>query len=203
VVLGWRAEQDGKVAAGLWPHAMQELKARSAIFGLVRLLIGMVEAHTGRIGHAQFVIDEAAARWRPFGDVTPIRAVLAERLAAYESRLEQLDRIVREWGAVTIFVTQPRADSRLGPGGEMLGLVSADGRMNGDTPAIGLFNEATLAVCRRLGGICVDLAGELALGPGDYYDLEHYTPAGAEKIGAYLAKRLAVVLARDGAPAGD
>jgi len=56
--------------------------------------------------------------------------------------------------------------------------------------ALGPFNETTLAVCRRLGDVCIDLAGELALGAGDYYDLEHYTPAGAEKIAAYLEEKL-------------
>ncbi|MFI4986196.1 MAG: SGNH/GDSL hydrolase family protein [Alphaproteobacteria bacterium] len=195
VVLGWRADYDGETPAGFWPRAAQYLKTRSAVLGLARLVVGMAEARLGRLGHAQFAIDEAHARWVPLVDVAPVRAVLAERLAAYAGRLETLERNIRAWGAKAIFVTQPRADRRLGPAGEMLGLIGADGRMDGDTPALGLFNETSLAVCRREGAICIDLAGELALGDGDYYDLEHYTPAGAEKIGAYLARKLATVMA--------
>ena len=187
----WGRGREPETADGLWRRALQEFRIRSATLELVRLVVGMVEARMDRLGHAQFVIDEATARWRPIGEATGVRATLADRLAAYAERLERLDRAVRAWGAVPIFVTQPRADRRLGPGGGMLGLVSAAGDLSGDLLALGPFNETTLAVCRRLGDICLDLAGELALGAGDYYDLEHYTPAGAEKIAAYLAEKLA------------
>ena len=63
---------------------------------------------------------------------------------------------------------------------------------------LGLLNEQMLATCRNVEAICLDLAGELSFGPGDFYDIIHYTPAGAAKIGRYLAIKLYPDLVRAG-----
>lgn len=191
VVAELQAKYDAAVPAGFWRRLDLYVKARSAVRRLVSTLVGMARARMGHLGHVQAAIDEAHVRWAPIGDLAFLRPLYAERVAAYASRLETLERLVRASGARAVFVTQARADRRLSAGGEMLGLVGADGRMDRDMLALGLFNEAMLEVCRRLGAICVDLAGELALGSDDYYDLTHNTPEGAEKIGAYLAAKLA------------
>lgn len=38
--------------------------------------------------------------------------------------------------------------------------------------------------------VCLDLATELHFADGDFYDFEHNTPQGAEKIGHWLAGKL-------------
>jgi hypothetical protein len=58
--------------------------------------------------------------------------------------------------------------------------------------AIGIVNAATEDVCRRRLDTCafIDVAGRLAFEQEDFYDSVHVTPAGARKLGEYLAKEL-------------
>ena len=58
-----------------------------------------------------------------------------------------------------------------------------------------MFNETTLAVCRDLAVLCLDLARELDFDREDFYDHIHTTPSGSRKIGDYLYDRLKTVLA--------
>lgn len=57
------------------------------------------------------------------------------------------------------------------------------------------FNEMSLDLCARAGGICIDLAGELRFEQGDFYDHAHTTAAGSRRIGEYLFGKLAPELA--------
>jgi len=51
-------------------------------------------------------------------------------------------------------------------------------------------NRRTMAVCRKVQAICVDLASEVFFSDGDHYDGLHTTPRGSEKIGRYLFGKL-------------
>ena len=52
-------------------------------------------------------------------------------------------------------------------------------------------NKVTEDVCNKYGGIFIDKDSELDMNrEKDYYDLVHYTPSGAERIGKYLFKNL-------------
>jgi len=51
-------------------------------------------------------------------------------------------------------------------------------------------NETTLAVCREMKGICINLADEIKWDDEDFYDYHHNTPRGTEKIGKYLYRNL-------------
>jgi hypothetical protein len=55
-----------------------------------------------------------------------------------------------------------------------------------------MINAATQATCRESADVChfFDLAQELRFEAQDFYDPFHATPAGARKIGAFLAKEL-------------
>jgi hypothetical protein len=48
-----------------------------------------------------------------------------------------------------------------------------------------------MEVCRTWHITCLDLAAELRFTEGDFYDYEHNTPRGAEKIGRWLSGKLA------------
>ncbi|HSV28076.1 MAG TPA: hypothetical protein VLL76_00920, partial [Candidatus Omnitrophota bacterium] len=52
------------------------------------------------------------------------------------------------------------------------------------------FNAATLELCREDNLTCLDLASELDFADGDFYDVVHNTPQGAEKVGRWLAGKL-------------
>ena len=69
-------------------------------------------------------------------------------------------------------------------------------RLNGvdNWRLLSAFNATTLAVCAERKLACLDLAGELPFAEGDFYDHVHSSPAGAVKVGAWLAERLAPLL---------
>ena len=59
---------------------------------------------------------------------------------------------------------------------------------------LSLYNAELLKFCAEVKAHCVDLAGELRFGPGDYYDSVHTTPQGSRKIGSFLAAKLAPLI---------
>lgn len=185
-----RIDRDG-IAAEEQLHRLQQiLEQRSAIVTAMQWILGAIEARRGYLTHGAIVLDEAHARWAPIQDPTALRAATSQRRSAYASRLVTLAGLVRAWGAEPVFITQPHAWRRLTSTGDVLGLVMNNGEMDASMLSLGLFNEETLATCHRLEATCLDLANELDFGPGDFYDTIHYTPAGAAKIGQYLAAKL-------------
>src|SRR5262249_46036104 len=63
-----------------------------------------------------------------------------------------------------------------------------------DTATVLAINRETLAFCRDSGERCIDVAGEVGLLPGDYYDAVHMTPSGSARVAAALAPALAPIL---------
>jgi lysophospholipase L1-like esterase len=114
----------------------------------------------------------------------------ALRLAAYRTRLEELDWRIHAMGAQAIYVTQTRGDARL-VGGEGAGKVRG---ISADAVRVwhvlDLFNRVTMQVCGDKGAICVDLANEIEFEIGDFYDHVHTTSAGSRRIGEYLFDKL-------------
>jgi hypothetical protein len=190
VLLSYKIDYDGATADGFAQRLFQYLDRRSAVLGLVRTLDGMHAALQGRIVHRRRILAAADINWSPIGDLSALQKDYAERLDAYEGRLAKLDRLIRAWGALPIFITQPRADRRPVPDGGVMVLINRDGWMDEETRALSLFNSRTLSFCRRSGDACIDLADELELGFDDYYDFNHNNPTGAAKIGNYLALRI-------------
>jgi hypothetical protein len=99
--------------------------------------------------------------------------------------------LIERLGAAPVFVTQTRGDYRL-ENGRLTG-IKEDGGPNGvdQGRALARFNAATMEVCQDRHVTCLDLATELRFSDGDFYDYEHNTPQGAEKIGTWLAGKLA------------
>jgi lysophospholipase L1-like esterase len=201
VLLQYKIDYDGVEASGFIPRSVQYVDHRSAILGLYRTVDGMIAAAQGRVVHRPIKLAELDINWVPTGDLKALRDDYAKRLDAYEARLQTLGRLIRAWGAVPIFITQPRADRQLVPGGGAVMLMIRNGWMDPETRVLGLFNERTMSFCRRTGELCIDLAGELALGLDDFYDFNHNNPSGAAKIGDYLAAKVFDQLASH--PNGD
>jgi lysophospholipase L1-like esterase len=189
VLLQYKIDYDGVEASGFIPRSVQYVDHRSAILALYRTVDGMIAAAQGHVVHRPIKLAELDINWVPTGDLKDLRDDYAKRLDAYEARLETLGRLIRAWGAVPIFITQPRADRQLMPGGAIMLMIRNDW-MDPETRVLGLFNERTLSFCRRAGDLCIDLAGELALGLDDFYDFSHNNPAGAARIGDYLAPKI-------------
>jgi hypothetical protein len=167
----------------------KELEKRSALVRLWDTVAGSLQASQARLRHQ--AIDFAAAQWTD----QPAQPVwrpdqLEVNLAAYEGRLVRIAGLIRGLGATPVFVTQTRADYRL-ENGRFIGIKGADGPNGVDRGrALTRFNAATMEVCRGWQVTCLDLATELRFTEGDFYDYEHNTPPGAEKIGKWLARKL-------------
>ena len=63
-----------------------------------------------------------------------------------------------------------------------------------------LMNSTTMFTCKRIDGLCIDLDSELEFDRSDFYDFVHNTPAGARKIGVYMANRLRQAIQQSSSP---
>lgn len=166
----------------------------SALFRLGRTVSGALDARRANLTHRAIDFDHAAWTDRPNTPDNSTAHLFADP-GQYAERLHRLVELIRATGAVPVLVTQTRGDYRTEPDGRVVGLVGED-RLNGidHWRRLGAFNAATLAVCAETGAVCLDLAGELRFAPGDFYDHVHNTPAGAERIGRWLAGRIRPLL---------
>ncbi|CAA7612481.1 SGNH/GDSL hydrolase family protein [Magnetospirillum sp. SS-4] len=165
----------------------------SALFRLGRTVTGMLEARRTNLTHS--ALDFARAQWTD----TPNTATNREARpvadpAAYAERLRRMAGRIGAMGAKAVFVTQTRGDYKV-VDGKVWGLIRDD-ELNGvdNWRLLDEFNRVTLAVCAEGHAVCLDLAAELAFADGDFYDHVHNTPAGAARIGAWLAARLEPLL---------
>ena len=167
-----------------------ELEQRSALVRLWTTVAGSVQASRARLRH--HTTDFSRAPWTDQPAQPVWRAdQLEANLVAYKDRLVRIAGLIQRLGAVPVFVTQTRADYRL-DNGRMTGIADADGPNGVDRGrALARFNAATMEVCRTWHITCLDLAAELRFTEGDFYDYEHNTPRGAEKIGRWLSGKLA------------
>lgn len=189
------------VAAGAQPAQRQreslrfsrftrELEQRSALVGFWTTVAGSIRASRAQLRHhrvdfvgAQWTDQPAQPRWQA--------EQLDANLAAYKHRLMRIAGLIERMGAVPVFVTQTRGDYRL-DNGRLMGITSVDGPNGVDQGRVlGRFNAATLEVCLDRHVVCLDLATDLRFSDGDFYDYQHNTPQGAEKIGQWLAGKLA------------
>lgn len=173
-----------------YANVMREIEERSALVGLWTTVAGTIRAHRARLQH--HAVDFARAQWTD----QPARAVwpadqLEANLTAYKDRLVRIAGLIQHLGARPVFVTQTRADYRL-ENHRLMGIADVDGPNGVDRGrALVRFNAATMEVCRDRQVTCLDLAQEVRFSDGDFYDYEHNTPQGAEKIGRWLADKLA------------
>ncbi|MBF0156774.1 MAG: SGNH/GDSL hydrolase family protein [Magnetococcales bacterium] len=185
-----RSAFDRSLEGSAW---RDRVRLHSGLWRLGRNLHGLWQARLGGmdLGHGQPM--EAAVAWVELADAEGADAFAARHRAHLEAYRERVGRLVdgvRAMGAEAILVTQKTADFRLGDG-RLLGRRLADGRLTAGNQAwIRAIAAATMAVCHEKGAICVDMALELDLHDGDYYDLLHTTPAGSRKIGEYLYARI-------------
>ncbi|TAN71225.1 MAG: SGNH/GDSL hydrolase family protein [Magnetospirillum sp.] len=166
----------------------------SALFRLGHTVTGALEARRTNLSHR--ALDFAHARWTDTPNTADNRqARSVADPAGYAERLRRLTDRIEAMGARPVFVTQARGDYKI-IDGKVWGMVRDDDALNGvdNWRLLAEFNAVTLAVCAERKVTCLDLAGELAFADGDFYDHVHNTPAGAARIGAWLAERLAGLL---------
>jgi lysophospholipase L1-like esterase len=190
--VGINDTQLGGGAVDALQHAskVKWFRQHSALWRMGTKVAGMITARRARLNHQR--VDYAGTQWtdKPANpDWQPRDG--ASSIAAYQERLRRLAAAAHGMGAVPVFVTQTRGDFKV-VDGKVLGMVE-DGALNGvdHYRQLALFNRATRQVCSDEGLLCLDLARDVTFEAGDFYDYLHNTPKGAEKIGRWLAAKLA------------
>ena len=167
------------------------IKNKSAIYELYKTFKGMYAARDAAVIHGSGVLVDAKwERWQRRDAPIDVLPEFSEQLASFEDRLRRLADRIREFGAEPVFVTQPSAEYRLD--GEWILLPTVK-----DTPSLApnvvtllSFNKVVMQTCMAVKAICVDVAGIVEFGDGDFYDRIHNTDKGAQKIGQYLFEAL-------------
>lgn len=171
------------------------IKNQSAMYYLYRTFNGMVKAYIEEIGHGASQ-NFSTKNWVNKGLIGNYDFLMNNKLVQYGNRINILCKKVKALGAKCIFVTQKNRAYYLN-NGVVFGSNSIHEyngkRYNGVDfhHMMTLINSKTLEICSKNGGIGIDLASELDLDlVTDFYDENHNTPIGAEKIGKYLYEKL-------------
>ena len=121
-------------------------------------------------------------------------------LRPYRARLEKLLAICREHTIVPVLVTQPvlYGEGVDAASGVDLGHRFVAQDMDGVTAwqVLELYNDVTREVGREQGVLVIDLAREMPKNPAYYYDLMHYTNAGAARMADIVSDQLTPFLAK-------
>jgi lysophospholipase L1-like esterase len=122
---------------------------------------------------------------------------LPEHLAAYTANLEAIAAFGRERGARVLFLTQPTLwQDPMPPELEALTwfrpIPGTTRTVSSPALARGMaaFNEAMLAFCRQRSLECLDLAPQVPKDARHFFDDEHLTEAGAERVAQAVAEYL-------------
>ncbi len=121
-------------------------------------------------------------------------------LQPYKARLEKLITICREHNIMPVLLTQPvlYGEGVDEASGVDLGHRFVAKDMDGATAwqVLELYNGVTREVGRERGVLVIDLAREMPKNSAYYYDLMHYTNAGAARLADIIAAHLTPVLAQ-------
>jgi hypothetical protein len=116
--------------------------------------------------------------------------------ASFKPTLRTLIKVHQVKNETVILVTQPANPLAVRLEGEVV-FVSP--------PQISEWAATLWAINRTMSQVCheetvschfIDMADELHFEPEDFYDLVHYTPSGASRIGKFLSRRLESISAR-------
>ena len=170
---------------------IRRFKNDSVLYQVFRIVRGALRARDVRVIYGT----DASARYFPVS-ITPTERAAAtatskkpQGLPQFRNRLHALVDKVEDWGAKAIFVTQRRGDVRY-DGNVLRGASDAAIRAQ---IVLDRINAVTLSVCAKTDALCVDLASEIRFQNGDFSDHVHTTRQGSERVGTFLAKKLAPI----------
>jgi lysophospholipase L1-like esterase len=180
--------------------ALGTFERKSILLSLYRKFAGSREASRVKLNLGRRVLFDAYD-WTTSALVEDYGLLYQDHVAEYRRRLEHLLELVAERHGVPIFVTQPARIYRFRDNGELEGKVFEawslryrDVKINGVDyyHLLKMLNDTTLDVCKGDSRcIGIDAANEIQWENADFYDLVHNSPIGTEKLGSYLAHKLA------------
>lgn len=175
---------------------LHQIKARSAIYNLLRKLYGIMSAHKYSVFHAPTDFEAFTYTTQRGFQPAENAAFFGNSLDAYAQRLEELVRLTEEMGAEPIFITQPCMCYRYEADGTVVGADLKKDLFGYVLTGVDYFhilveqNKRLYQVAEKHGYPVIELTERDIWTPDDFYDIIHNTPAGAEKIADELAREL-------------
>lgn len=133
--------------------------------------------------------------------VTQRLRLQAPYLLAYRQRLQQLADTCTAWHILPVFITQPNLfgvgrDPVTGADLALYPTDDADPKMNGRLiwSMLEKYNDVTRSMCAEKGYPLIDLASEMPKNSLYFYDMSHFTNAGAERVASIVDSALVPVL---------
>jgi GDSL-like lipase/acylhydrolase family protein len=116
--------------------------------------------------------------------------------ASFKPTLRTLIKVHQVKNETVILVTQPANPLAVRREGEIVFVSSP--QISEWAATLWAINRTMSQVCHAEAVSChfIDMADELHFEPEDFYDLVHYTPKGASRIGKFLSSRLESISAR-------
>lgn len=167
----------------------------SALCHLYFKLRGIKMVFTHNISHRK--VDFSNVSWTQQTMRDDYNKIMKKRLDAYYKRLNVLIDKTKEFGAIPIFITQPMRWYKLNNNI----IVGSDEEIKYDDIVVNgmdyyymmkKLNSVTMDVCRNKEGICIDLSdkSKAVWDDNDFYDYNHMTPKGAQKLAELLVEEL-------------
>jgi hypothetical protein len=180
---------DGRVDATHW-------RVRSATVQLFLTVRSNIRARHVRVWHGRKRPDPSAFTEQGLLDPQERLEIARQSAGSFRLNIEGLRQSALASGARPIFMTQTALGwngDRSPPRG-LKETVESHGRMLNYADVAFVhqsLNRTLLDFCGETRTTCFDLGNDVKFDADDYYDYLHNTPRGAEKIGRYLADRLA------------
>ncbi len=192
-----------------WKSLRKWARMNSVLHGLYRVVKGNIKAWRSGVAiapKAEFfgagheagkprMQDETEARYRKLADrtivigsdeyekrVSEARQAYATQTAALGRRLDRLTREIKAFGAVPAYVTNPWGIIRI-EDGVVSGALDLFFKQNA-------YLDVVRAHCRAERLKCVDVAMQMKVEPGDFFDSAHTTEKGSAKIGRLICEGL-------------
>lgn len=169
-----------------WEKFQTYIAAHSALNRAFVTLRGSLRAHRAKIVHGQIPVPQTP-QWRAATLPAEFGRTVAAKVDAYRQRLAELNRLIHQFGARPIYITQRRIDG-CKRDGEWQEWPGSNG--GSDSATLEAIDAATLSFCADTKEICVDLAHQIDFAPGDLYDAVHTLPPGSARIAQLLAPAL-------------
>ena len=172
----------------------QFFKNHSAIYNMYRNFRGMILARNANLIHGSdnprgFVYGYPDTKF----NMSAHLSIISKALESYAQRLTTLIGHIRKIGAKPIIVTQIASVFKVDRDGNVMGRI-INGAVNNtdirDYATLFEHNKTAMSVCKKLDGICIDLAQKINFVSTDYYDGIHTTPSGSAKIARLIFNEL-------------
>ncbi|MBT3392288.1 MAG: SGNH/GDSL hydrolase family protein [Chloroflexi bacterium] len=175
-------EKNTNTLPGLLKSASGHSEVAALLYNLARFVITRQQD----IGHGSLdTVNLPALEISEQAKEAALQMHRQQYLSPYQSRLEQLIALARENGIKPVLITQPAlygngVDPETGIDWGRIAVKDLDGETQWEI--LELYNDVTRQVGVANDVLVIDLADELQKDSNYYYDMLHFTPAGAQRV---------------------